>query len=151
MDASGFNVIGRIPRWFNLGKRDKPHAGRRTGYFKEWFRASGVPPKRADRLPHSVFLKRMAKVQVADVQTESPYSVVRDVLSWETRSFNQSDLLINQSNNQLINEGIRKLPSKQHVVENACQHESEREKEKCAIESNDAFRTSFVPISTLAG
>src|SRR4029077_10788512 len=48
-------------------------------------------------------------------------------------------------------EGIRKLPSKQHVVENACQHESEREKEKCAIESNDAFRTSFVPISTLAG
>jgi hypothetical protein len=114
--TDGFNVIARIPRWFNLGKRDKPHAGRRSEYFKAWVRANdGKPPKRANRLSPVVFLKRVAKVQIADVGTEIPYSTAREILSWETGIGAST---INQST---INQGISQVGQKERVTESACQ------------------------------
>src|SRR5438309_4461 len=50
-------VIARVPWWMNLGSRDKPHAGRRKRYFKEWILANGGPPARYDRLSPKVFTK----------------------------------------------------------------------------------------------
>ena len=55
-------VVARVPCWMALGAREKPHAGRRGIYFREWLRANGGPPIRADRLSPRVFLRRMARV-----------------------------------------------------------------------------------------
>jgi len=77
-------VLARVPLWMNLGARDKPHAGRRKRYFKEWVRANGEPPARRDRLSPKVFTGRMARIEIGDTQGEAPYSVVRKIVSWET-------------------------------------------------------------------
>ena len=142
-DASGFNVLGRIPRWFNLGKRDKPHIGRRSEYFKAWVKANdGNPPKRANRLSPAVFLKRVAKVQIADVGTELPYSVAREILSWETGISG-----INQSNNQPINIGIPEAGENKTLIRIACQSERRATCENDApVEVMEA-----VKVSALAG
>jgi len=77
-------VLARVPLWLNLGGRDKPHAGRRRKYFKEWVRANGGPPGRQDRLSPRVFTGRMARIQIGETEGDAPYSVVREILSWET-------------------------------------------------------------------
>jgi hypothetical protein len=77
-------VLATVPFWMNLGARDKPHAGRRKRYFKEWVRANGEPPARQDRLSPRVFTRRMARIEVGDTKSDAPYSVVRKILSWET-------------------------------------------------------------------
>jgi hypothetical protein len=79
-------VIARVPLWMNLGARDKPHAGRRKRYFKEWVRANGEPPARHDRLSPNVFTGRMARIEIDDTKGDAPYSVVRKIVSWETGS-----------------------------------------------------------------
>jgi hypothetical protein len=92
--------------WFNLGHGAKPHAGRKSKYFEAWARANGgQPPKRADRLPESVFLRRIAKVRVEEVNALIPYSIVREILEWETgtvSTINKSIIINQQSiiNNQ---------------------------------------------------
>jgi len=77
-------VLAHVPMWMNLGKRDKPHAGRRGRYFKEWLRAKGEPPARHDRLSPQVFTGRMVRVEIGDTKGDAPYSVVRKIISWET-------------------------------------------------------------------
>ena len=80
-------VLARVPWFLSLGEREKPHAGRRGKYLKEWVRANGAPPKRGDRLSPRVFVRRMARVAVGDTDPEkspAPYSVVRRIVSWET-------------------------------------------------------------------
>jgi hypothetical protein len=81
------NLVARkIPMWMNLGRGDRPKAGRRSRYFDEWFRANGAAPNRADRLSPQVFVKRMARVRISDSIGNVPYSVVREILAWETGS-----------------------------------------------------------------
>src|SRR5215469_2171396 len=77
LNEGGMRVLGRVAQWLSFGKaknRDsnKPHASRRASYWREWNRANGAPPSRADRLSPSVFTKRMATVEVRDVNSPSP-------------------------------------------------------------------------------
>jgi len=101
-------VIARLPMWFNLGHGPKPHAGRKSKYFEAWARANGgQPPKRADRLPESVFLRRIAKVRVEEVKAVIPYSIVREILEWETGTVSiiNKSIIINQQS--IINNQVR--------------------------------------------
>jgi hypothetical protein len=77
-------VIATVPQWFPLGCREKPHASRRGKYLPEWIRANGGPPARHDRLSPSVFVRRMARVEIGDTEGPAPYSVVRRIIEWET-------------------------------------------------------------------
>jgi hypothetical protein len=84
-------VLAQLTWYLNLGKREKPHAGRRSNYWDAWTKANGGPPRRKDRLTPRVFVGRHATVLVGDtaknhrqVAVKEGYSVVRDVLSWDT-------------------------------------------------------------------
>jgi hypothetical protein len=46
--------------------------------------ANGRPPARRDRLAPSVSVMRMAQVRVGDTKGNTPYYVVRQILSWDT-------------------------------------------------------------------
>jgi hypothetical protein len=83
-------TLGSVPMWLNGGRRDKPHAGRRSAFFPLWVTANGGPPVRTDRLPLNVFVRRMARVLVTDTKGPVPYSVVRTILNWNTGSPGQS-------------------------------------------------------------
>ena len=76
--------LGTIPMWLNGRDGEKPQAGRRTRYLREWVKANGGPPPRKDRLSPRVFARRMARVQVSDTNGPVPYSVVRQILEWST-------------------------------------------------------------------
>ena len=76
--------LGTIPMWLNGGDREKPQAGRRARYFREWVKANGGPPPRNDRLSPRVFAGRMARVRVSDTKGLAPYSVVREIVEWLT-------------------------------------------------------------------
>jgi hypothetical protein len=95
-------VLARVPMWLNLGEDEKPHAGRRSKYFKEWVRASGHPPMRRDRLSPEVFARRMSRVEVADTKGEAPYSKVRRIVSWETGS----SFGVTQSSSHIVKGGM---------------------------------------------
>jgi hypothetical protein len=82
--------LGTIPMWLNGGNGKRPKAGRRTRYFIEWIKAKGSPPTRLDRLSPQVFVRRMARVGVADNKGAVPYSVVQEILEWSTGSSSQS-------------------------------------------------------------
>jgi hypothetical protein len=79
-------VQASVPQWFPLGSREKPRASRRGKYLPEWIRANGGPPARLDRLSPSVFVYRMARVEIGDTEGPAPYSVVRRIIEWETGS-----------------------------------------------------------------
>ena len=71
--------------WLNLGSKKKPWAGRRSRYFGEWIKSNGgEPPSRVDRLSPRIFQHRMARILVADTASQVPYSIVREIASWET-------------------------------------------------------------------
>jgi hypothetical protein len=85
--------IARVTWFLNLGRKEKPRAGRRSRYWVEWLRASGGLPRREDRISPRVFCNRLALVRVvntsktfnsAHVEPGVAYSVVRDVLEWRT-------------------------------------------------------------------
>jgi hypothetical protein len=97
-------VLARVPVWMNLGERDKPHAGRRNRYFKEWVRANGEPPARQDRLSPKVFTGRMARVEVGDAKGDAPYSVVWKIVSWETGACR-----VTQSASHTVKEGMAQV------------------------------------------
>jgi hypothetical protein len=86
------DVVARLTWYLNLGSRDRPHAGRRGKFWRAWVIANAGVPKRRDRLSPRVFVGRFARVLVEDTQhdfkgisePENAYSVVRDVLRWET-------------------------------------------------------------------
>jgi hypothetical protein len=84
--------LGTIPKWINGGNGKKPKAGRRGHYLPEWVKANGGPPARKDRLSPRVFMRRMARVRIADTTKGAvPYSVVRQILEWSTgQAVNQS-------------------------------------------------------------
>ena len=92
LDDSLIVVVARLTWYLNLGSKDKPRAGRRGEYWRAWVLANGGPPKRKDRLSHNVFAGRHAIVRVEDTRhdfkgaanPENAYSVVRNVLEWET-------------------------------------------------------------------
>jgi hypothetical protein len=81
------DTVARVPFFLNGGDGERPRAGRRSRYFREWTRVNGRPPARGDRLSPQVFVRRMARVEVGDTdhkKSPAPYSVVRRVVSWET-------------------------------------------------------------------
>jgi len=92
-ESASMEAIARLTWFLNLGSRAKPKAGRRTKYWAAWVRANGGPPKRGDRLSLNVFTGRRALVRVEDtakthdggqLESEQTYSVVRDVIEWQT-------------------------------------------------------------------
>lgn len=86
-----------VPMWFPLGDGKKPRASRRGTYFPEWIRANGAPPVRKDRLPPGVFVHRMARVKIGDTKGPAPYSVVKQIIEWETGAQGHS---VNKSHSQ---------------------------------------------------
>lgn len=77
-------VIARVPMFLPLGAANKPRASRRGRYFPEWVRANGAPPVRRDRLSPRVFQRRVARVVIGDTGGPAPYSVVRQIIEWQT-------------------------------------------------------------------
>lgn len=86
-------TLGRLTWFLNLGSADKPQVTRRRKYWAAWVKANGRPPQRRDRMSAHVFKNRYATVVVADTTRDSrqdletkdlAYSVIRDVLSWDT-------------------------------------------------------------------
>ena len=82
----------KLPYFLNLGTGDQPRAGRRGNYWLAWIQANdGRLPSRGDRLSPRIFEQRAARVLVADTKMNfrgdgnfQPYSVIKNVLSWET-------------------------------------------------------------------
>ena len=78
-------AVARVPMFLSLGVRETPHASRRGKYFVEWAKANDGPPVRGDRLSPRVFVHRIACVEIGDTtKGPAPYSVVKEILSWET-------------------------------------------------------------------
>ena len=95
LDDSLTRVVARLTGFWNLGSGDRPRCtSRRARYWALWISANGgQPPKRSDRLSPKIFEGRHAVVLVDDVSTNfkqmtmsesEVYSVVREVVSWET-------------------------------------------------------------------
>lgn len=87
------NVLARLTWYLNLGGLEKPHVTRRKKYWGAWVNANGGPPGRKDRLSPNVFVRRYAVVVIEDtsknfkqeaITPECAYSVIRDVVQWET-------------------------------------------------------------------
>jgi hypothetical protein len=77
--ANHMDTLATVPMWLNGGTGERPRTGRRTLYFPAWVKANGGPPARKDRLSPSVFVRRMARVRVADTIRDAPMNVVWDV------------------------------------------------------------------------
>jgi len=106
-------VIATVPYWLSIGRKEKPHASKRSKYLREWVRANGAPPTRGDRLSPRVFVRRIARVAVGDTDPEKspvPYSVVKKIVRWETGSPGQS---ISKSHNQ-DRQGISQARTEQY-------------------------------------
>ena len=93
LDTSLTKALARLTWYLNLGSGEKARAGRRGRYWSAWVEANNGQPKRTDRLSPSVFVRRHAIVSVEDttkdhrqiaIKAEERYSVVRDVVRWET-------------------------------------------------------------------
>ncbi len=98
LDASLTGELARLTWYLNLGKRERPYAGRRGKYWSAWVRANRGPPKRGDRLSHLVFRNRYALVIVEDtkknhcainISPEEAYSVIRGIVRWQTEGPSQ--------------------------------------------------------------
>jgi hypothetical protein len=94
-DESLMNEIARLTCFLNLGSGEKPRAtSRRSKYWQAWVAANGkAAPTRKDRMSPAIFERRHAVVRVEDVKknfrsfalgAEETYSVVREVIRWET-------------------------------------------------------------------
>jgi hypothetical protein len=97
LNDSLIDVIARLTWYLNLSSKDGPRVGRRGKYWNAWIMANGGPPKRSDRLSPQVFVGRYAVVLVDDTQRDfeqvtnpqNAYSVVREVLKWQTGGCNR--------------------------------------------------------------
>ena len=93
LNDAGTVVIAKLPWFLNLSDGPQPWAGRRSNYWQAWIKANGGrSPLRRDRLTPRVFEQRAARVLVADTKMNfrgdkvfAPYSVIREVIRWETR------------------------------------------------------------------
>jgi hypothetical protein len=99
-DDSLLETLGRCTWYLNLGSKLRPKSGRRSRYWNAWVKANGGPPSRRDRLSPSIFEGRYAVVEVksssktfqcATVEPDFAYSVIRNVVMWETGSTNHSN------------------------------------------------------------
>lgn len=98
LNISGLQTVARgVPMWMSLGDGEKPQAGRRSRYWREYIRAAGKPPARSDRLSPAVFVKRMARLLIRDTVGEAPYSVITEIHSWETGTGESSCHVVMQS------------------------------------------------------
>ena len=86
-------VLAELTLFLNMGDAERPHAGRRGNYWQAWTAANGGPPSRKDRLSPRVFARRYARVSVGNttknfkqavIAESCMYSVVRDVVRWDT-------------------------------------------------------------------
>jgi hypothetical protein len=77
LSADGMRVVARVPLWWTLGDRERPHATRRSKYFVEWVRANGGPPIRGDRLSPKVFRRRLARVEIRDTDARKSLRLIR--------------------------------------------------------------------------
>ena len=59
----GVEVYG----FFNLGRGEKPHAGRRSRYWEAWTLANGAPPRKRQTMTARVFRGKVFLVEVANV------------------------------------------------------------------------------------
>jgi hypothetical protein len=94
------STLARLTMFLNLGSKEKPDVSRRRRYWSLWIQANGGrPPVRGDRLSPRIFTKRMAIVEVSDttknvrqepVTVTNCYSVVRNVIEWQTGSPNMT-------------------------------------------------------------
>lgn len=75
LDASLTEVIAELAWFLNLGNGAKPHAGRRSNFFRAWVDALGRNPTRNDKIRPAIFTKRHATVAVRDAKTG--YSVIQ--------------------------------------------------------------------------
>lgn len=92
LDEWGTGVLVKMPWFLNLGSEPQPRAGRRSRFWREWLGANGGrSPARRGRLSHKIFEHRAAIVLVEDTKTNfqgdgdfEPYSVIREIIQWET-------------------------------------------------------------------
>lgn len=94
-DDSRLNKLADLTKFFNLGEGQKPRAtSRRSHYRQAWIAANGgQSPTRSSRMEPTIFVRRFARIEVADVEKDfhqmvlsgdQVYSVVRRILYWET-------------------------------------------------------------------
>lgn len=76
--------LGSVPLWLNGGSGAAPRASRRGRYLELWVQANGAPPIRRDKLSPAVFTKRIARVKIGDTKGPVPYSVIREIVAFET-------------------------------------------------------------------
>ena len=77
-------IAHSVPMWISLGDGDRPMASRRGKYLPVWVHAHGGPPAPGDRLSPNIFVRRIARVEIGDTNSPAPYSVVRNIIRWET-------------------------------------------------------------------
>jgi hypothetical protein len=53
--------------FYNMGRGESPHAGRRSRYWAAWTLANGAPPRRGQTMTPRVFRGKVFLVQVSDV------------------------------------------------------------------------------------
>lgn len=58
---------GEICGFLNLGNGDRPHAGGGSLYRRVWVMANGAQPRKRQPLARSVFVDRVSRVRIADV------------------------------------------------------------------------------------
>jgi hypothetical protein len=95
LDDSRLNTIAQLTKFFNLGAHEKPRVtSRRSHYRRAWIDANGGHlPRRSQNPSPAIFVHRMARVLVKDVQRdfrkhalteEEVYSVIDTILGWDT-------------------------------------------------------------------
>jgi hypothetical protein len=95
VDDGSVNVIAHITKFFNLGPGKNPRAtSRRSNYWRAWIDAnSGQQPVRGQKMSPAIFVRRFARVEVADVEKDfngmalsddEVYSTIRKIICWET-------------------------------------------------------------------
>jgi hypothetical protein len=100
LDDSLTQMLARLTCFLNLGSLDEPRAtSRRSKYWRAWVAANGsIAPRRKDRISPRIFERRHAVVLVSDVKknfqqislgSDEAYSVVREIIRWETGKSNQ--------------------------------------------------------------
>jgi hypothetical protein len=75
--------------FLKLGSKEKPHAGRRSEYWRVWVEANGFQPKKRQTLSARVFKGKVFEVRLADVTRRfdgrdhprgAVYTVVREIV-----------------------------------------------------------------------
>jgi hypothetical protein len=80
----------QVSGFLNMGVGEKPKAGRGSNYRRVWIMANGESPRKRQTLSRQVFVGKIFRVQIADVETRydgrehlklERYSTIREFLS----------------------------------------------------------------------